>query len=349
MISGRNQAAMAVSVGIEPGWWRFDGLASVIRSMVDVRNWIAERREPRFILPARFSRVSFSSFEVTPAHPEHQRHLDLVAEFVADADDTPRRFWQRRQSDDRKGLFLVGPPGVGKTHLLASGYLAADVEKLFASFDELVAAAGPLGMQRLSRIVSEASLVCIDEVVLEDPGNIMMLVTLLQQMTESETSVIATANMPPEEAGGRGGWMATFERELGSISSTFDVVRLEGRDRREDENDRAPTIGDKNGSTMRTTWPELQCYLRDTHPMHDAGWLEQVAEILVDGAIGLPGDRDEALRFVRFIDRVYDRDVALNVQCPHPTPAELVSPLDGDPRYVWHIARGKSRLTQLLR
>ncbi|MEZ4572975.1 MAG: AFG1/ZapE family ATPase [Thermomicrobiales bacterium] len=185
---------------------------------------------------------------------------------------------------------------------------------------------------RLSRIVSEASLVCIDEVVLEDPGNIMMLVTLLQQMTESETSVIATANMPPEEAE-QSRRLATFERELALLSSTFDVVSIEGLDR-EDEETTEPQQSETR--TVRPCEPRgrncsaiyetpIRCTMR-------AG--SNRSPILVDGAIGLPGDRDEALRFVRFIDRVYDRDVASNVQCPHPTPAELVSPLDGDPRYV---------------
>lgn len=314
----------------------------------DIYRWIAERREPRFILPARFRDVSFESFEIDREHPEHAELRALVASF---ARERPRRggWFRRRGPEERgRGLFLVGPPGVGKTHLLASAYHAAAEPKLYASFDELVAAAGPLGMDGLVEALTGQELVCIDEVVLEDPGNIMMLVTLLQHMLGGGVRIVATANMPPEEAGGKDGWMQSFHRELGAITASFDIHRVTGRDRRlSPAPNGRPIAAATGGPVLRVTWGELSVLLERTHPMHDAGWLEQLGAVRIEGRIETPSDKDRALRFVRFIDRVYDRAVALEATSP-PNPDDLVSPLVGDPRFVWHVARGRSRLSALL-
>jgi predicted ATPase len=82
--------------------------------------------------------------------------------------------------------------------------------------------------------------------------------------------------------------------------------------------------------------------------MHDAGWLQRIDAINISGEIRAGDDKDATLRFVRFIDRVYDRAVSLNVEDAAPGPKELVAALEGDPRYLWHVARGRSRLFALL-
>ncbi|CAN5578998.1 AFG1/ZapE family ATPase [soil metagenome] len=317
--------------------------------MSDVRRYIAGRHEPRFILPARFRNTSIESFDIDPNHPEHQTLRDNVRAFVDREPPGPLRFWRRQSlGDNGSGLFLVGPPGVGKTHLLAAGYSASQPPKLFATFDELVAAAGPLGIRQLSDVVKRPQLVCIDEIVLEDPGSIMMLVTLLQLMIDSGTRVLATANMPPQEAGGPDGWMQVFDRELGQIARIFDIQRIEGRDRRADR-DTETTFPDlRAGSILTATPSEIEQYLVDTHPMYDSAWMEHVRVIKIQGSIRPPIDKDRALRFVRFIDRVYDRDVRLEIEHQDATPDELVEPLIGDRRYVWHVARGRSRLAVLM-
>ncbi len=315
-----------------------------------MRRWVAARPQPEFILPARFRAASFENFEISAEHPEHGLLVERARRFITDAKPPPRRFWQRGEDKAGDGLFFVGPPGVGKTHLLAAGYVTADVPKLFATFDELVAAAGPLGMAQLTSIVTEPDLVCIDEVVLEDPGNITMLATLLQHMVAAGVHVFATANMPPDEAGGKGGWMQTFSRELGSIASAFDVVRIAGEDhraRRSDDATQRPAPHE--GPALRLTWEDLDHYLLETHPMYDAGWLSQVSTLAVTTPAEAPRDKDRALRFVRFIDRVYDRDVQLQLDTGALALDDMVAPLAGDPRYVWHVARGTSRLRELLR
>lgn len=269
--------------------------------MSDVRRYIARRHEPRFILPARFRNVSFESFDVDSDHPEHRTLRDSVRAFVDRDPPPPRRFWRRHRSGENgSGLFLVGPPGVGKTHLLAAGYRAGHSPKLFATFDELVAAAGPLGIQQLSAVVTRPRLVCIDEVILEDPGNIMMLVTLLQVMIDSGTRVLATANMPPDEAGGPHGWIQAFDRELGQITRIFDVQRIEGRDRRADGAAETTSSDARSGSTLTATPADIEQYLIATafHPeltpddrFHS--WFVKLASRSLDGGAEILADAAE--------------------------------------------------------
>ncbi len=175
-----------------------------------------------------------------------------------------------------------------------------------------------------------------------------MLATLLQHMVAAGTNVLATANMPPKDAGGEGGWIRSFERELGAIAAVFEICRIEGQDwRTAGSNDEGDSTNG-NDSVLYTSWSELRGYMLQTHPMHDAGWLNQIGRITITTPVEAPSDKDTALRFIRFIDRVYDRNVHLVTTGSQPMPHDLVAPLIGDRRYVWHVARGTSRLAQLL-
>jgi cell division protein ZapE len=300
------------------------------------------------MLPARFRDASFDSFQIDAGHPEHGEIGARVAEY-ARREPAVSRFRKRPAAgSEPRGLFLAGPPGVGKTHLLAAAYRAASEPRLYASFDELAAAAGPLGMPRLIEIVSGHDTICIDEVVLEDPGNILMLVTLLEHMLASGARILATANTRPEAAAGQTGWLRSFERELGSIAAAFSVHHIEGRDRRTIPQTTSARIGCSAKRVLRCSWSDLAALLRDSHPMHDAGWLQRIDAINISGEIRASDDKDATLRFVRFIDRVYDRAVSLIVEDAAPDPEELVAALEGDPRYLWHVARSRSRLFALL-
>ena len=83
------------------------------------------------------------------------------------------------------GLYLDGGYGVGKTHLLASLWHNAPGPKLFATFVELTHLVGALGFHDAVATLSSYTLVCVDEFELDDPGDTVLVSTLLTRLREA--------------------------------------------------------------------------------------------------------------------------------------------------------------------
>lgn len=314
-----------------------------------VRATVAATRGPQFMLPARFAPASLEAYRPDPAYPSQAAALAQVRELLQAPEPRRRLFRRAEPPAGPRALYFDGPPGVGKTHLMAATFNAAPEPKLFVTFDELSAAAGTLGMPGLSGLLAQQRLVCIDEIDLRDPGNIMLLVSLLRAMLAGRPRIIATANADPIGTSSATITVDDFRRELGEIADAFTVVRFEGSDRRLtlEQQRRLPTRLGPQARTLETTWDALLAFLIETHPMYDAAWLQQVERIVLDRIDPL-ADADQALRFVRFIDRVYDRDVLLSVAAVPPSPEAVLAPLEDDRRFVLHLSRCRSRLIELL-
>lgn len=310
-----------------------------------VRDIVSRTHEPQFMLPARFETVSFDSFQITSSNRVQQHTVDQLRSVVAEAGRT-LRFWQKRDESVPRGVYMMGPPGIGKTHLLAAAFHEAPEPKLFATFDEFLAAAGTLGMDGLSAFLSRHKVVCIDEIDLDDPANIMLLNSILRVMLEADPYIIATANARPGGMAGGKYYDDPFTRELGEIADSFSIIELDGQDWRE-SNASAPVEDVHEERVVAFDWRELTAFLRDTHPMYDARWLLEVDTISIDHMEPLP-DSDRAIRFVRFIDRVYDRNVRLRVNGPMPSPDAILESIRNEGRFHLHYIRCRSRLTELL-
>ncbi len=63
---------------------------------------------------------------------------------------------------------------------------------------------------------------------------------------------------------------------------------------------------------LSLAWDELFTLLAAYHPSRYAGILEQVGTVYVHGARVIPTQND-ALRFVHFVDQLYDRNLLLRV------------------------------------
>ena len=298
------------------------------------------------MLPARFERVSFESFIVDPDN-DSQRHTVDQIRTVLDESRRKLRFWQSHDPEVPRGVYVTGPPGIGKTHLLAAAYHEGGDSRVFATFDEFLAASGSMGMDGLSRFLAGHSLVCIDEIDLDDPANIMVLNSLLRVLLAADTYIVATANARPAGMAGGKYYDDPFTRELGEIADSFTIVELDGQDWRESQA-LSPVRSKGEERVVTFTWPELTGFLRNTHPMHDAAWLLMVDTIEIDGFEPL-ADNDRTVRFVRFIDRVYDRAVQIRSAGPPLSPEEILLPIRDEPRFRLHYIRCRSRLTELLR
>jgi cell division protein ZapE len=308
-------------------------------------------RGPQFRLPKRFESASFANFVIDPAFPEQRDAISRIRQLIEAPEPGASRLpWRKKPPAlDYRGVYLDGPPGIGKTHLLAAAFHLADEPKLFATFDEFSAAAGTLGMDRLRQLLGSQRLVCIDEKDLRDPGNIMLLTSLVRAMLAGRPRILATANADPTVMDAGHGFAGAFQRELGEIATAFEVLGIGGVDWRESgaaAERHLPVRGDDE-RVVRFRVDELRRFLAATHPMYDAAWLDEVDRIQLDRLEPM-GDTDEALRFVRFIDRVYDRDVALGVERLSVSIDDLLSALRDDARFRLHFVRCRSRLSELL-
>lgn len=306
---------------------------------------------PQFRLPKRFDQATFDNFITDNRFPGQIAAIESVTRLLETPEPDNSIFpWRgAKEQPVCRGVYLNGPPGIGKTHLLAAAFRSAREPKLFATFDEFSAAAGTLGMRELKRTLSEKRLVCVDEIDLRDPGNIMLLTSLVRAMLEGRATVLATANVDPTRMDAGHSYADQFTRELGEIASAFEIVEVTGVDWRENG-----SAGEMRSPRDRVAARVVQfdsesllAFLTETHPMYDAAWLDEVDRIEIRRLVPM-ADTDEALRFVRFVDRVYDRDVTLAIDRIDGSLDDLLAPVKNDRRFQLHFARCRSRLLELV-
>ncbi len=279
--------------------------------------------------------ASFDSYR--PNDPTQVAALARVRSFAAGIGPAARRLklpWNRQSARGPRGLYLDGAFGVGKTHLLAAVWHAAtDVPRAYLSFQELVYLTGAMGIARAREELKGLRLLCLDEFELDDPGNTLIIKTLLQTLFEQGASVVTTSNTSAE-AQGQGRFNAEdFAREIQGIASYFEPVPLAGPDYRLRAGQHTDTalperiVAEPGDGVVEADWAELGRVLRELHPVAYGSLLEPVTELYLHG-LDTIGSQADALRFVHFIDRVYDRRVSLRFSAS--------AGLKGDLRELFH-------------
>lgn len=288
--------------------------------------------------PPRFSNVSFATY--TPQDPSQARASERLEEFLAargwggaDAAGRPasqrqpmrgeRRPawpWRRHQRQLGSGLYLDGGFGVGKTHLLASAFSAAETtDKRYLGFQDLVYLIGVLGRERAERELAGCDLLCIDEFELDDPGNTLIVKSFLAAHFAAGGTVLTTSNTSPD-AQGRGRFNAEdFKREIQSVAERFETLSIGGPDFRHrgavadwlPAGDLEALLAEPaSGRVLLLSFRRLTELLASVHPSRYAGLLAQVDAVYVTDVATIAG-QNEALRFVHFVDKLYDLGLAL--------------------------------------
>jgi cell division protein ZapE len=268
--------------------------------------------------PPRFAAERFDTYRPDAGYPSQARALDRLHTFAADVRAPSRnRLLHRRSRRDVGGLYLDGGFGVGKTHLLASLWHAVPAPRVFGTFVELTNLVGALGFAQTVEVLSAQRLLCIDEFELDDPGDTVLMSTLLTRLAEAGVAIAATSNTLPG-ALGEGRFAADdFLREIQALSSRFEVVRIEGEDYRHRGLPEPPAPWD-DGAVVAwargrpgSTLDDLDSLCQHLYHLHPSRY-----GALVDGltGVGLTGvhpldDQNVALRLVALVDRLYDRDV----------------------------------------
>ena len=274
--------------------------------------------------PPQFADATFETYRADPAYPSQQEAKDLLAVFAGAAAPAKGGFFRRAKRPETKpGVYLDGGFGVGKTHLLAAAYHAMPARrKYFGSFIEYTALVGALGYQNTVDLFRGADLLCIDEFELDDPGDTMVMTRLLGELVTSGSRLAATSNTPPN-ALGEGRFAAQdFLREIHAMASSFQTIRIDGTDYRhravdghaavlsEPEYEAAIADAAATGLASDDRFSDLVGHLARVHPSRYIKLIEGLS------AVGLRDvepftDQSAALRFVAFIDRVYDAELPI--------------------------------------
>ncbi|WJW66357.1 cell division protein ZapE [Candidatus Chlorohelix allophototropha] len=324
-----------------------------------------------FVPTPRFSHVSFESYRPDPKQPSQASTLQRLREYVSgiQAERGERGgllgFLKKKTPVAIKGLYLDGGYGVGKTHLLASAYLEAPAPKAYLSFQELAYAIGAKGMAPAIEAFKPYRLICVDEFELDDVGNTMLAKTFIRGVMEGgNTHILTTSNTLPSELG-QGRFNADdFKREIGIIAQSFESIRLEGEDYRHrayGENVLSEGIYASDSAALHnaythymplkssklyTTFDELLKHLAAHHPIRYSRLLVPLEVVFIEGLAPFH-EQIDALRFVHFIDKLYDQRVKLAVSARCTLP-DLFLPEYRDKGYAKKYRRCLSRLHELI-
>jgi cell division protein ZapE len=219
-----------------------------------------------------------------------------------------------------RGVYLDGGYGVGKTHLLASLWHATPAApslKAFGTFVELTNLVGALGFQQTVQTLSGHRLLCIDEFELDDPGDTVLVSSLLSRLVEAGVALAATSNTLPGKLGEGRFAAVDFLREIQGLSSHFRPLRIDGEDYRHRGLPEAPPPYSDDQVTRAayaTTgaalddFPSLLGHLARVHPSRYGALTDGITAVCLTDVRPVP-DQSTALRLVVLADRLYDREI----------------------------------------
>ncbi len=263
--------------------------------------------------PRQFGTASLDNYRPDRDYPSQGAAVAAIRNFAIRA-KTGGLF--KRVPVTKPGIYLDGGFGVGKTHLLAALWHQVKGRKYFGTFIEYTALVGALGYAATARTLKGASLLAIDEFELDDPGDTRLMARLLSELTASGTRIAATSNTPPN-ALGEGRFAAQdFLREIDSLAARFDTLRIDGLDyRRRTTQAQAAVSSDVEGelaaiggSTTLDAFDDVLAHLASVHPSRYVKLVEGLNGIGLTGVHSF-GNQTDALRFVAFVDRLYDAQV----------------------------------------
>ena len=278
-----------------------------------------ERLLTDLVPPPHFASVRFATYAPDSGQPSQAAAVAALEAFAGRLDQRPSRRWLRKAAppEERAGVYLDGGFGVGKTHLLASLWHVAPEPRAYGTFVEYTNLVGALGFAEAAARLSTYRLVCIDEFELDDPGDTVLMSTLLGKLVDAGVRLAATSNTLPERLGEERFAAEDFLREIQGLSAHFDVVRIDGDDYRHrgapvapeplsDEQVRA--LAEGTPTATLDDWREMQRHLGRIHPSRYAALLDGVTAVHLTDVRTLT-DQVEALRTVVLVDRLYDRDI----------------------------------------
>jgi cell division protein ZapE len=276
-------------------------------------------------LPDRFRTATFERYEATV--PSQGEALRLARRFVRDAQRSLswtqclRTLWEPDDASSH-GLYLVGPAGTGKTHLLAAAYnaLPPEVPCAFLHSSELFRQTEP-PKAFAHRLADNHEVCCLDEVEIDDPANEMRLVQVMKTLADRDVRLFATSNVEPDQylSGqfSKGRFQRFLQREF---QNQYDIVFVGGMDYRRTRGIQQSGQGwigppDQTRAAMQqvrddvsgpSRWLGFSDFRRATTEIAHSQLMSDLADLdhLFIEDVAIAGT-DDALRVLRVIDALY--------------------------------------------
>ena len=274
-----------------------------------------------FAPPPHFAHERFATYRPDPSQPTQAAAVSALEAFAARVESPvpAKRSLFRRAAppEGRAGVYLDGGFGVGKTHLLASLWHAVPGPKRFGTFVEYTNLVGALGFRSAVDALSGNRLVCIDEFELDDPGDTVLMSTLLGELVSNGVFLAATSNTLPDKLGEGRFAAEDFLREIQGLAAHFDVLRIEGEDYRHRGLPEAPpplsdeaviAFAQTHPGTLLDRFADLGPHLTRVHPSRYGALVTGATALALTGVRTIT-DQAAALRMVVLVDRLYDRDI----------------------------------------
>jgi cell division protein ZapE len=282
-------------------------------------------------LPDRFRDATFDRYE--PATPSQAAALGTARRVVETCRQDPS--WAERAKrllgaggESRPdGLYLVGPAGTGKTHLLAAMYhaLTPDVSCAFLHSSTLFRQTEPPAAFA-HRLADQHAVCCLDEVEIDDPANETRLVQVMKTLADRGVLLVATSNVEPEQHVSTQLTGSRFERFLHrEFRAQYRIVVVRGDDYRRTRVVRQSGHGwigppEATHAAMRpvfaeapgtSRWWSFEQLRRVTTEVAHTTLIDDITGIdhLFLEDVALAGT-DDALRLLRVIDALYLHDNA---------------------------------------
>ncbi|MEU2332581.1 cell division protein ZapE [Streptomyces sp. NPDC006654] len=292
----------------------------------------ADRLVAEMVPPPRFDSVRFATYLPDPNQPSQTEAVRVLEGFAAGLGGAHAAGGGRRgflglgkaraakAPAGPRGVYLDGGYGVGKTHLLASLWHATPAEpalKAFGTFVELTNLVGALGFQQTVATLSGHRLLCIDEFELDDPGDTVLVSSLLARLVEAGVALAATSNTLPGKLGEGRFAAVDFLREIQGLSAHFRTLRIDGEDYRHRGLPEAPAPYSDEQVTKAAyatpgasldDFPHLLDHLAKVHPSRYGALTDGLTAVCLTDVRPVP-DQSTALRLVVLADRLYDREV----------------------------------------
>ncbi len=275
----------------------------------------------QLVPPREFTKARFDNYLPDEAFPSQAEAVASAKDFVRPS--ALKGLFSRSKPTPATGIYLDGGFGVGKTHLLAAIWHEYKGPKAFGSFLAYTSLIGLLGFADALKQLSSYELLCIDEFELDDPGDTMLMSRLLSELGAKGIRFAATSNTPPN-ALGQGRFAAKdFAREISAMSDRFLIVSVDGEDYRHrpvDGHTQALASSEfKNLVEAKVAkglkiavddFQQLLAHLAKVHPSKFLKLIDGVDSLVLTDAHVLT-DQSAALRFVSFVDRLYESQVSL--------------------------------------